>query len=233
MSSFRSRARNSKAYDLIPPDHSRGRPAVDRFSRVTEIEDADFTVIAEPRKGQRIPPGPAFSVVRPENDNANGRTNRVIRPHRSGARSSDRTRADRILSGERWLGRLSDNMFSALVAAVFLLVFALAGGFAAIAGSNGGDGVPAVASVTHVTALNRTVNGMSMLVVSGIIENHGETVLEAPRLRAEIYSGGQMIASTLFRSRTGEIKPGESRGFQAKLPQPGGKAADVRVSFAE
>lgn len=232
MSSFRSRARNSKAYDLIPPDPLRGRPGPDRFSRVTEVEDADFTVIAEPREGKRIP-GPAFSVVRPENDNANGRTNGSILRDRSGIRSFGRNPAGKIVSSERWLGRLSDNMFSALVATVFLLVFALAGGFTAVAGGTSGDGVPAVASVTHVTALNRTVNGMPMLVVSGIIENHGETVLDGPRLRAEIYSGGQMIASTLFRSRTGEIEPGESRGFQAKLPLPGGKAADVRVSLAE
>lgn len=231
MSSFRPRARHNKAYDLIPPDPVRVQNSVSRFSSPVDVEDADFTVIADARSGKRMP-GPAFSIVTPENDNRT-RDSDISNRRRSFGKREQGASGGALLIGERWLARLSDNVFSALVALVFLLVFAFAGGFNALASLGRTTDIGQTVNVTHVTALSRTVNGMPMLVVSGIVENHGSDAIASPRLRAEIYAGGQMVASTLFRTRVGDIQPGESRGFQAKLPQAGGKAPEVKVSVAE
>ncbi len=227
MSSFRPRQRTAQTYDLLPPEKARKTFTVERFSRPMEVEDAQFTVIAAPRSAPR-PSRAASAPVPPGNDNA-GR-----RPHRSVRTRMKATSERGMVVGERWLGRLSHNMFSALVAAIFLLVFGLAGGFDALASiGRVGDPIPSRVDVTHVTAMQRTVNGLPMLVISGIIENNGSAGLSSPRLRAEIWSGGRLVASTLFRPRTGDIAQGESRGFQAKLPQAGGKAPDVKVFYVE
>lgn len=229
MSSFRPRQRSAKSYDLLPPERPRAASPFDRVARPAEVEDAEFTVIAGPRSGRRASQ-PAFSVVPPENDNAAPK-----RPaRRRTAAPVPTVPSGRFLeSGERWLNRLSDNMFSALVAIVFLVVFGAVGGFSALAMMGDGGSQTARVDITHVSALTKTVNGLPMLVISGIIENHGEGPLSSPRLKAEIYSGGQVVASTLFRTRSGPIAVGESRGFQAKLPQAGGKSPEVRVFLAE
>lgn len=231
MSSFRPRPRAAQTYDLLPPERAKPSPVHDLIRRSLDIEDADFTVISNGRKDRRAPT-PGFSPVPPGNDNAHNRTK--ASPQRS---VFEKTKAAGSLSAalgqERWIDRLSENMFSALVAVVFLIVFVLAGGLSALAMVDGGEVAAPRVDVSHVTALPRTVNGLPMLVVSGIVENNGETLVSSPRLRAEIYSGGRLVASTVFRTRTGDIGSGESRGFQAKLPQAGGKAPEVKVYLAE
>lgn len=230
MSSFRPRSRSSKAYDLLPPEKPRAPYRPERMMRPAEVEDAEFTVISEHRNGRRVP-GPAFTVVPPGNDNGTTPFTRSYR--RSDVKRAVGTGSSRfVAAGEHLLARLSDNMFSALVAVVFLLVFAFAGGFSALA-MMGKEPVVRGVGISHVTALPRTVNGLPMLVISGIIENHGEGTITSPKLRAEIYSAGQLVQTTLLRSRTGDIASGESRGFQMKLPQAGGKAPEVKVVLAE
>lgn len=232
MSSYRPRSRAAQTYDLLPPERTRPSASLNRFSHGGEIEDADFTVIAEPRT---IRPRSAASHAAASPGNDNGRKTGPSIPRHAVHRFqiAEPERSFDLAAGEKWLRRLSDNMFSALVALVFLIVFALAGGVSAIAMASGSGTAPVVADVTHVTALSKTVNGLPVLVVSGVIENHGEATLNAPRLRADIYSGGQLVSSTLFRTRIGAIHQGESRGFQAKLPQAGGKAPEVKVSLAQ
>lgn len=230
MNSFRPRTRSSKAYDLLPPEKPRSAFRPEHLTRPPEVEDAEFMVLAEPKGARRVP-GPAFSIVPPGNDNATAPRDRRVRSLRETQVAS--AGSSKVFSaGERWLGRLSDNMFSALVALVFLLVFAFAGGVSALAMMGQGPNISRV-DITHVTALPRTVNGLPVLVISGIIENHGDAMLSSPKLRADVYSGGQLVATTLLRSRTGDIHVGESRGFQLKLPQAGGKAPEVRVLLAE
>lgn len=230
MSSFRPRSRSSKAYDLLPPEKPRAPFRPERLMRPAEVEDAEFTVISEHRNGRRVP-GPAFTIVPPGNDNGTAAFARSYR-RRDVKRAVGAGSSRLVSAGEHLLGRLSDNMFSALVALVFLLVFACAGGFSALA-MVGREPVTRGVEISHVTALPRTVNGLPVLVVSGIIENHGEGTIASPRLRTEIYSAGQIVATTLIRSRTGDIAAGESRGFQLKLPQAGGKAPEVKVALVE
>ncbi len=129
--------------------------------------------------------------------------------------------------------RLSENMFSALVALVFLAVFAVAGGFSALAMGGRADALRPPVEITHVSVTAKTVNGMELLVINGVIENNTRATFSSPRLRANVFSGGQLVASTLFRTSTGPIATGESRGFQVKLPEAGGKTPEVRLTLAD
>ena len=229
MTSFRSRSRTDNAYDLLPPERAPQRTTAERLAeRRADVVDAEFTVIADARPARMRQDGPHFSPVRPGNDNRRPGTGSQSVCHTPTRRASGAVGA-----AEHMLRRLSDNVFSALVALVFLFVFAFAGGISALAMAGAAPEGSAVADIGHVTVTSRTMNGLPTLVVSGVIENRSAGQLRSPRLRANIYSGERMIATTLFNPRIGAMGPGESRGFQARLPYAGGKAPDVRVSFAE
>lgn len=229
MSTFRNRQRPVNAYDLLPPERPRPRLSVDRLQRADDVEDAEFVVIAETPRAVR-PAGPAAqSPRRPQNDNGHAHKARPVFARQSAAPVS----SGLVASSERLLRRLSENMFSALVALVFVVVFAVAGGISALA-SSGNEGLASEpVEITHVTVTPKTLNGMPVLLVNGVIENHGAVTLSSPRLRADVYSGNTLVSSTLFRTLTAEIGTGESRGFQVKLPQAGGKAPDIRIALAE
>lgn len=231
MATFHSWSRPASSYDLLPPERRQARPASERLARPLDIEDADFVVIREPaRAGEARYSQPVKRSVLPGNDN--GRRNDRIgnAAAASALRSGVRTG---LLQGERLLSRLSENVFSALVALAFVIVFLLSGGLSAVAGGNPGGQRPDPVSFSHVTVSPRTVNGMPMLVVNGIVENHGAAAMDSPRLRANVFSGGYMLSSTLFNPRLGAIETGESRGFQVKLPHAGGKTPEIRLSVAE
>ena len=232
MTSFRSRSRPANTYDLLPPERPRPRAIPERMTRPTDAEDAEFVVIrdcgtrSEPRSAQ-----PVNRNRRPGNDNG--------RP--AGYAASGNARHGAVLNAvivtalreaERHLGRLSVNLFSALIAVCFITVFGLCGGFSALAGTGSAEPRDPVA-FTHVTVSPRTLNGIPMMVVSGILENHGKTPLMSPRLRANVRSGGIMLSSTLFNPRIDSVDTGESRGFQIKLPHAGGKTPEVELSLAE
>ncbi len=234
MSTFRPRQRSAKAkvYDLIPPEPS--RPMLRPLSRSArpEVEDADFTVVSEPSRERARPQPGSTGPGRPFNDNA------TARPKKSsffaGTAPSAKSRAAQgVMAGESLLSGLSVNLFSALVAMIFLLVFGLAGGLSAIAMMRTAAVDRAPVDITHVAVLPKTVDGQRLLQISGIIENHASPALDNPRLRAEFYSGDRLVATTLFGTRTGVIETGESAGFQVKLPQAGGKTLDVRLFVAE
>lgn len=233
MNSFRSRSRAQRSYDLLPPERPKQARVTDRFTSNADIEDAEFVVIAEPsrktdpKRGRHVKP-----AQRPGNDNANIRAFPARKPPFgrvewwSGAKAG-------LGIGERFLGTLSDNLFSALVALAFLIVFGVTGGFSAIAGFRSDASVRPPVEFTHVSILQRNVNGIPMIVVSGILENHGAEPLSSPTIRANIFAGEVMVSSTVFNPRLGEIDTGTSRGFQVKLPQAGGKMPEVRLSLAK
>lgn len=232
MTSFGFRSRPANVYDLIPPERRRPQTAAERLVRPVDAEDAEFVVIREvPGRGAARPVHPIYRQKRPHNDNGRGAP-----PLAAAWQAAPLFRA--VAAGlfrgtERLLGRLSVDLFSALVAFAFIAVFVLCGGFSALSGNGRGRDAGAPIAFTHVTVSPRTVNGMPMMVVSGIVENRGTAPLVSPRLRADVRSGGYMLSSTLFNPRLGRIETGESRGFQIKLPHAGGKTPEVELSLAE
>ena len=229
MSTFRNRQRPVNAYDLLPPERPKPRLTVDRLQRSEDVEDADFVVIADAPRAARPASVAKPFIWRPQNDNGHAQQARPVFARKAANASS----SDVLARSERLLRRLSENMFSALVALVFVVVFAVAGGISALASSGNEVVVSEPVEITHVTVTPKTLNGMPVLLVNGVIENHGAVTLSSPRLRADVYSGNTLVSSTLFRTLTAEIGTGESRGFQVKLPQAGGKAPDIRIALAE
>lgn len=232
MANFHSWSRPASSYDLLPPERRQARPASERLARPLDIEDADFVVIREPaRAGEGRTAHPVKRTVRPGNDNGSPHGQTRAAPDASVVVVS--VARIGLQRGERLLARLSDNMFSALVALAFIVVFLLSGGLSAVAGGNPAGYRPDPVAFSHVTLSPRTVNGMPMIVVSGILENHGTAPMLSPRLRANVFSGGYMLSSTLFNPRLGTIETGESRGFQVKLPHAGGKTPEIKLSVVE
>ena len=229
MSTFRNRQRPVNAYDLLPPERPKPRLPADRLQRAPDVEDAEFVVIAETARPGRPASAAPQAPRRPQNDNGQKQRSRPAVARSSAAPGP----AGLVSRSEHLLRRLSESMFSAVVAVVFLTVFAIAGGISALASSGQAGSGPQPVEITHVTVTPKTLNGMPVLLVNGIIENHGSVTLASPRLRADVYSGDALVSSTLFRTLTADIGTGESRGFQVKLPQAGGKAPDIRIALAE
>ncbi len=212
MSAFRNRRRTAEAIiDLLPPERPArgGRTSPGRRS-VADVADAQFVTVAK-----NIRTAGAKSWCNDNHDN---------RPVSSAAGS--------VVGGvEGVLGRLSDRNFALLVALVFGAVFTAAGLFA----SPGRDSPirAAALDITHVTLTPQDANGMQVLLVNAIIENHGPGQRSMPRVRADLLSGGQVVASTFIDTPIGSIGAGESRGLAARLRHPGGKLPELRLSFAD
>ena len=86
-------------------------------------------------------------------------------------------------------------------------------------------------SFSHVTLTQRDQNGMHILVLNGVIENGTGVDASVPPIRADFLAGDRVLASILVEPPTRMLGIGESRGFMARLPHPGGKTPDVRLSF--
>lgn len=201
--------------DILPPEPSQRSTRVNQ--RRGEVVDAQFVPVREPfRRG----PSP-----RSHNDN------RTRRPAPTLAAPSF---AERTLAGiERGLMRLSADFFSAVVAVVFVTVFSLAGGFTFLfAGSATAETAPTL-DITHVTMTPQDANGMRVLLINGIVENRGGDNRAMPQIRADLMSGQTLVATTLISPPVASIEGGQSRGFSARVPHPGGKLPDLRLSFAE
>lgn len=222
MSAFRNHRRTAEAtIDLLPPERpARGARPSTRRASVTDVLDAQFITIAKTDRA---------TVARSWcNDNHDARQARPIRRRES----LFSTVVSRLVTGiEGALGRLSDRHFAVLVAAVFGCVFAVAGLLATPE-----QALPvrvAALDITHVTLTPQDANGMRVLLVNAIIENHGPEQKRIPRVRADLISGGQVVASTFIDGPAGSIDAGESRGLAARLRHPGGKLPELRLSFAE
>lgn len=212
MSSFRSQqGKTVIRMDILPPDPS-GRVAR-AFRRGGEVVDAQFvTVNAAARR-----------TARPRSHNDN---------HRETAPAG--ALAQRALAAtEGALSRLSADFFSAVVALLFVSVFALAGGFSFLfSGSDSANAGPTL-DITHVTMTQQDANGMKILLINGIVENRTGASLAMPAIRADLMSGEGVVASTLISPPAFAIAGGHSRGFSARVPHPGGKLPDLRLSLAE
>ncbi|WP_047465889.1 hypothetical protein [Rhizobium rhizogenes] len=214
MGAFRHRRQQAGlVYDLLPPDRGSVLQPAHRFGPKPDIVDAEFVTVI---------PGRANN-----NFDRTTRARLQLKPAPSGI-------LVRAISGfrlaEGWLQRASRRSFVALIAALALLVFGLAGGFSGLSGTP----APATAEplqFTHVTLTPRDENGMRVLTVNGIIENQTGATLTVPPVRADIFSGNQLLTSVVVNPLANRIGPRESRGFSTRLQHPGGKTPDVRLSF--
>jgi hypothetical protein len=221
MSTFsdRRQARANVTIDILPPED--GNAKVIHFRRPKEVVDAHF----EPVRAPSVP----GSASRPRNDNASDR--------RPASKSEPRAKAaifatvtDAI---ERRLLRLSPDAFLALVAAISVAVFTMFGGLSLIDGSGDASMPGPALDITHVTMTPQDANGMRVLLINGIVENRTEGRLAMPSIRAELMSGETIVASTLITTETSQIGGRESYGFSARVPHPGGKLPDLRLSLAK
>src|SRR3546814_8593505 len=73
---------------------------------------------------------------------------------------------------------------------------------------------------------------MPSLLINGIVENRGENLLDLPAIRAELVAEDGVLASTFIEPPVVQIEGGHSHGFSARMPHPGGKLPELKLSFA-
>jgi hypothetical protein len=221
MSTFHDRrqARANVGIDILPPEEAKGK--VIHFKRPTEVVDAHFVPVRD-RANER---GTVHSFRHGRNL---GSALPVVRKSLFGVIAE---------RAEIKLLRLPHEVFMATVAVAVVAVFILFGGFSLIP-----RGKPAQLSspidITHVTMTPQDANGMRVLLINGIVENHSGNRLAMPSIRAEFLSGETVVASTLISTSASQIGAGQSFGFSARVPHPGGKLPggklpDLRLSLVQ
>ncbi|WP_117196142.1 hypothetical protein [Rhizobium terrae] len=215
MSTFRtSQGKPVIRMDILPPDAS-GRVQRTRRPR-GEVVDAQFVTIGDVSRRAHRPS---------HNDNRR-------RPFTTaGVKKSFLERM--LAAGERALMRLSADFFSAVVAMVFVLVFTVAGGFSFLFSGTQTADVGQALDITHVTMTPQDANGMRVLLINGIVENRSDARLSMPAIRADLLAGEELLTTTLITPPVAAIAGRQSHGFSARVPQPGGKLPDLRLSFTE
>ena len=224
MGAFRNRRQQTGlAYDLIPPEVQQAPRSLRRFEPAADIVDAEFVTVLPVRNS-------SFSA-RTVNDNHRRHAPQPAGHAVSAALIS--ALAFFLRAGEGWLQRASGRSFAALIAALFVLVFGLVGGFSGLAEAP--VKAPPIAAAplqfTHVSLTPRDANGMHILVLNGIIDNITAAGRAVPLIRADLFSDEQLITSVVISPPIDHIGGGESRGFSARLPHPGEKMPEVRLSF--
>jgi hypothetical protein len=224
MNTFSSRAgKTIVRMDILPPEPTTGPKG--RVKPRGPVVDAQFVPVTDGGRRRSSP--------RSHNDNSDHRaTNRATG---SSDRASASTFAPKGFLGraEQVLNRLSADLFCAVVAAAFVLVFASAGGFSFLFNESGEAKAEPALGITHITMTPRDADGMRVLLINGIVENRTSDAKTMPAIRAELMAGDKLVASTLIAPPASAIAAGHSRGFSARVPHPGGKLPDLRLTFAE
>lgn len=213
-SSF-SRRTPGQAYDFLPPEPPSRQPY--RAARPADISDAEFITIGKARSQE-------FSA-RTHNDNRR----RMAAAQAAKPPLMLATAASVLRVAEAWLQRASLRSFAALVLALTVLVFGLAGGFSGFSGDRAYSGSPL--HFTHVTTTPREANGMRVLVINGIVENESGTTQTVRPIRADLVTDERLTASIVINPPVDVIYGGQSRGFSARVQHAGGKMPEVRLSF--
>ncbi|WP_037111053.1 hypothetical protein [Pseudorhizobium marinum] len=202
--------------DILPPE-----PVVRHVRRGHPgrggVVDAEFITVARAARDRRF---------RTETDN---RSQSQSDFRRAVTQSPSSTLMERA---EKALCRLSADMFSAVVALVFLLVFGLAGGFSLFMGKTNGAVEAPLLDFTHVTLTPQDVNGMRVLLINGIVENRSTDRLQLPAIRADLVTDGHVLATTVVAPPVAGIEGLQSHGFSSRIPHPGGKTPELKLSFA-
>ncbi|MEB2847722.1 hypothetical protein GAO09_17415 [Rhizobiales bacterium RZME27] len=235
MSAFRShqegRSRQESttaAYDILPPAPSR-RPQAQSRNAQNEVVDAQFVTVGDTTQRRSFEAAPRNYNRRTDNRSP-GR--RPVQP--AVAPTPQTGFAARLVErAEQALLRMSADFFSAIVALVFVLVFGLSGGFSLIGGGQADAAPVRDLGITHVNLTPQDANGMQAMLVTGIIENGDAIGRPLSPIRAELVSGGRVVAQTLITPPTVTIGPKESRGFSARMAYAGGKKPEVRLSFVD
>lgn len=228
MNTFRSRAgKTIVRMDILPPEPTKGPKG--RVKARGPVVDAQFVPVTDG--------GWQRSRPRSHNDNSDNRTkNRAAgKPAERFSSDASATSVPKGFVGkvERVLNTLSADLFCALVAAAFVLVFASAGGFSFLFNESGEAKAEPSLDITHITMMPRDADGMRVLLINGIVENRTSDAKTMPAIRAELMAGDMLVASTLIAPPASAIAAGQSRGFSARVPHPGGKLPDLRLTFAE
>lgn len=229
MNAFRSRrAKSQNGYDILPPETLGSKPVRRALSHGI-VEDAEFVTIQDSGKDAQSRRTPS----RFHNDNASRRTSGSrpqARPHTPA--DLDKTIVARlILRIEKRLMRMSADFFSAVVAFIFVMVFGLLGGFSLISGE--APRAPAGLDITNVSLASHDSGGIQILQIHGIIENRGPIVRKVQPIRADLLVGGKVVFSTKIDPPAPEIRENQSRGFTARIPHPGGKNPQLKLSFIQ
>lgn len=201
--------------DILPPE-----PVVRHVRRSQpgrgSVVDAEFVTVARTARDRRF------------RTEANNRSQSQPEFRRAAPQNPSSTFMERA---EKALCRLSADMFSAIVALVFLLVFGMAGGFSLFVGKTNGAVEASLLDFTHVTLTPQDVNGMRVLLINGIVENRSPGRLPLPAIRAELVSGGRVLAATVMEPPVTGIEGLQSHGFSSRIPHPGGKTPELKLSF--
>lgn len=228
MGAFRNRRQQTGlAYDLIPPEAQPPRRSLRRFERAEDVVDAEFVTVLPTRNNGY--------AARNGNDNQRGKHRR---PSVAALVSTALVSALVFLlrAGEGWLQRASGRSFAALIAALFVLVFGLVGGFAGLSAPPPVRTPPIAAAplqFINVSLTPRDANGMHILVLNGIIDNVSAEGRSVPQIRADLFTDDQLVTSVIISPPIDRIGGGESRGFSARLPHAGEKMPEVRLSFVQ
>ncbi|MGR9177704.1 hypothetical protein ACU8OR_19415 [Rhizobium leguminosarum] len=209
-SSF-SRRTPGQAYDFLPPEPANRQY---RSARPADISDAEFVTLGN---------------VRPREFNARSYNDNRKRMAAAQPALMPAMAASVLRTVESWLQRASMRSFAALVFALVVLVFGLAGGFSGFSGERATSGAPL--HFTHVTVTPRDANGMRVLVINGIIENESGTTQTVHPIRADLVTDERLTASIVINPPADVIYSGQSRGFSARVQHAGGKMPEVRLSF--
>lgn len=212
-SSF-SRRTPGQAYDFLPPEPANRQY---RSARPADISDAEFVTLGNVR--------PREFNARSYNDNRK----RMAAAQAAQPALMPAMAASVLRTVESWLQRASMRSFAALVFALVVLVFGLAGGFSGFSGERATSGAPL--HFTHVTVTPRDANGMRVLVINGIIENESGTTQTVHPIRADLVTDERLTASIVINPQADVIYSGQSRGFSARVQHAGGKMPEVRLSF--
>ncbi|AUW44643.1 Membrane protein [Rhizobium leguminosarum] len=212
-SSF-SRRTPGQAYDFLPPEPANRQY---RSARPADISDAEFVTLGKVR--------PREFSARTYNDNRK----RMAAAQAAQPPLMPAMAASVLRTVESWLQRASMRSFAALVLALVVLVFGLAGGFSGLSGERATSGAPL--HFTHVTVTPRDANGMRVLVINGIIENESGTTQTVHPIRADLVTDERLTASIVINPPADVIYSGQSRGFSARVQHAGGKMPEVRLSF--
>jgi hypothetical protein len=223
MHAFRSRRRTvAETYDILPPEQQAPRPQAAPRRR-PDVVDVDFETV----------PGSTQPTARPHGYGNDNRVHANPFAARSGRGliGEPASRVARLVERcEALLSRMSADLFSAVVAFVFVVVFALCGGFSLLSGgaadAHQGPGL----DITHVT-LTPEAGGKS-LTINGVVENRGTLALGVPAIRAELLVDGAVVADAVIDPPVATMLGTHSHGFSFSIPHPVGKSPRLRLSFA-